>query len=168
MCTDRGATRARVVLGCLAFGLALWGCSSSDATSQPVGDGGAAAEATNADILRMIQENNDRALSNNGLYCALCACGKFIDVSAAAEQCQVDVLGDFPSVREIVTASLECDSRKGERRASCLQSAQSCAAAGSCNAPPDGGTDDCDRFAAMRPEDVQAYTKALQDRCGNL
>ena len=147
--------------------LATAACSGSDdAPNQTGNDAGSGGGSTPAEILSMIRQNNDRARANYDLYCAHCPCGAFLDVSAEAEQCQVDVLADFPEVRDVLVAALRCEIAYQDTRAACLEAARDCTEAEACSSASDAGSGDCGQTAAAQSEAAQEYVSAVQERCG--
>ena len=148
--------------------LATAACSGSDdATNRTGNDASSAGGSTPAEVLSLIRQNNDRARSNHELYCAHCACGAFLDVSDEAEQCQVDVLGDFPNLIDAFVAALRCEIDDKDMRGACLAAAGDCTEAEACSSASDAGSGDCGQTAtAAQAEAAQEYISAVQERCG--
>jgi hypothetical protein len=116
-------------------------------------------------VLTLIRRQNDLALENYNLFCSHCACGKFLDISAASEQCQADVLDEFPTIKDAAIASLQCSNAKAEEKRRCLQAATSCPESQACSSPTDGGSSDCDRLAPTDTKAAADYGAAVQQRC---
>lgn len=147
--------------------LAIAACAGTDDTTNQTGnDASSGGGITPAEILSLIRQNNDRARSNYELYCAHCPCGAFLDVSAEAEQCQVDVLSDFPDLHEAFVAALRCEIDNADRTAACLEAAGACMEAEACSSGSDAGSGDCEQIIAPQAEAAQQYVSAVQERCG--
>jgi hypothetical protein len=130
------------------------------------GDGGDGANGGNseADVLGLIQRNNDATRDNHSLYCDRCACGQFLDVSDAAEHCQAEVMGDFPELRDVFVQALQCLLGKSNRRRACLEAASDCAAAEACSDRESGA--DCEAIGAPHAADIAAFAREVEERCG--
>jgi hypothetical protein len=139
-------------------------CSGSSDIQDGGGGGGQGAGTT--DVLALIRENNGLARANYDLRCSQCPCGAFLDVSEAAMQCQVEVLDDFPSIKDVLIASLRCSIARAKEKQACLGATASCSEAEGCSLQSDGGSNDCERNAGARSQAASDYTAAVQARCG--
>ena len=156
-----------LVVGLITYTLATAACAGSDdAPNQSGDDASSGGGITPAQMLSLIRQNNDRARSNYELYCAHCPCGAFLDVSAEAEQCQVDVLGDFPDLHDVFVAALRCEIDNADRRGACLEAAGDCTEAEGCSSVSDAGSGDCEQLIGTQAGAAQEYMSAVQERCG--
>jgi hypothetical protein len=149
----------------VALALASTACSGATETGNS-GARDAGSSAASADVLALIRQNNDLARINYDLSCSQCACGRFLDVSEAAEQCMVEVLNDFPAIRDALVAGLQCSIAKAQEKRTCLEAATSCPESQACSPPRDGGTTDCERIAGEGTLQAADFTAAVQQRCG--
>lgn len=149
------------------LGLAVLALVSACSGGSDIKDGGSGGQdAGVTDILALIRENNGLTRANYDLRCSHCPCGAFLDVSEAAMQCQVEVLDDFPAIRDVLIASLQCSIARAKQKQSCLGAATSCPEAEACSPPRDGGSNDCENIPGAQSQAASDYTASVQQRCG--
>ena len=149
----------------VALSVAGWSCSGSEtpiASGSPGNGNPDASAPSTADILTLIRRNNDLSRQNYPLYCAHCACGAFLDVTPAVEECVANVIGEYPTLVDAIVDGLNCSIAKGERRQTCLRAATDCTAANACNDKPDARAE-CDRAETL--PGAMALMAEEQRRC---
>lgn len=157
---SRSMFRSSVV----ALALASTACSGGSDT-QRAGGGDGDPSAASTDVLSLIRQNNDLARDSYNLFCSHCLCGRLVDVSAASEQCQADVIDEFPTIKDAVIAGFQCSIAKAKEKRTCLEAATSCPESEACSSRSDGGSNDCERFAPTDTQAVADLSAALQQRC---